>query len=181
MNTPKHHLSRHQRQRLVLWALAMLAWIVSVLFGAREFSHRQLGQRHRKMSLAGLEHMAIQLMIIRAVELARLRRPKRFRFYRYGRSLLRPHFIRSLLGSRLRRLIRHKDLHNRIIALFDVLRRMDNYAAMLGARMKRRLTRLHRSAPARTPATPRLGSPVCRSRTARSGPSGLSLACVDTS
>jgi len=169
MNIPKRHLSRHQRQRLVLWALAMLTWIVSVLFVGKSVTHRQLRQRHRKMSLAGLEWMGIQLLVIRASELSRLRRRTRFTFVYRGRSLLRRHYYRSLLGARLRRMIKRKDLHGRIIALFDLLRRMDHYAALLGARMKRRLTRIYPIAPGPTFDAPLMPPPA------------PALACADTS
>jgi len=154
MNTPKRHLNRHQRQRLLLWALAMLRWIASVLFAGKIVTHRQLNQRHRKMSLEGLERMGIQLLVLRAVDVARLRQPKRYRFFRHGCSLLRRHYFRSLLGSRLRRVIKRKDLHGRIFALIDLLRRMDHYAALLGARMKRQLTRLYPIALGPTSAAP---------------------------
>ncbi|HYD88415.1 MAG TPA: hypothetical protein VEA80_13145 [Vitreimonas sp.] len=154
MNTPKHHVSSRQRQRLVLWALAMLSWIASVLFAGRKVTPRQLFRRRRSMSLAGLERTTIQLLIIRAVEVARLRMPN----FRRRRPPVRRHYIRSLLGSRLRRMIKRKDVPARIAALIDVLRRLDHYAALLGARMKRRLTRLFPIAPAPMPAAPLCGA-----------------------
>ncbi|HYD87470.1 MAG TPA: hypothetical protein VEA80_08355 [Vitreimonas sp.] len=138
MNTPKHHLSSRRRQRLVLWALAMLSWIASVLFAGRKVTPRQLLRRRRSMSLDGLKRMTIQLMIVRAAELARLRLPKVPR----RRPPVRRHYFRSLLGSRLRRLMKRKDLPARIAVLIDVLRNLDDYAAILAKRLKRRLTRL---------------------------------------
>ena len=169
MHLAKRHLSKHQRQRLVLWVLAMLSWIASVLFAGRDVTHRQLRQRHRTMSLERLKRMTIQLMVVRAGELARMRRPKRHRLVRHGRSLLRRHLYRSLLGSRLRRMMKRKALVDRVTVLIDVLRNLDAYAQLLAKRMKRRLTRIFSIAPAPMPAAPLYGPPA------------PSPACADTS
>jgi len=160
MNAPKRHLTQHRRRRLVLWALAMLTWLASVLFAGQDVTARQFAQRHRKMSLAGLKHMVMKLLLTRAVELARLRRPKRYRLFLHGRALKRRHIIRSVIGSRFRRLLTRKALHERIAVLIDALRRFDHYASLLAKRLKRRLTRLFAIAPAPLPAITLPGAPA---------------------
>lgn len=141
MHIQKPPLTRHRRQRLILWALAMLTWIAAVLFAAKETTVRQLRQRHRRMSLDGLTRMTIELMICRAAELARLRRRKR-NCWRYGRDLTPRHLFRSLAGSRLRRVLKPRSVHERIAALVNALRNLDAFARQLAARMRRGLTRL---------------------------------------
>jgi hypothetical protein len=149
MHIHKPLLTSHRRQRLVLWALAMLTWLAAVLFAGREITVRQLHQRHRRMSLDGLTRMTIELMICRAAELARLRRRKR-NFWRYGRDLTPRHLFRSLVGSRLRRVLKPRHARERIAALIHALRNLDAFARRLAKRMRRGLTRLWPIIPAPT-------------------------------
>jgi hypothetical protein len=142
----------HQRQRLALWALAVLQWIAAVLFGGRRIAVRHLRQRCERASLEGLTRLVINLMIVRARELAG-QRPRKRRFWRHGRDLRPCHLIRSLLGSKLRLVLRSKDLASRIAALIAALRDLDRHARHLAQRMRRRLTRLWAIAPAPSPAT----------------------------
>jgi hypothetical protein len=82
MQTPTRFLtSSHQRRRLALWAAAMLMWIGALLFAAPQVSARQFAQRHRRLSLDGLTRLVINLMLVRAGELAQRRVPRRFRFH----------------------------------------------------------------------------------------------------
>jgi hypothetical protein len=106
------------------------------------------------MSLDGLTRMTIELMICRAAELARLRRRQRIRVWRYGRDLTPRHLLRSLVGSRLRRVLKPKDVAARIAILTGVLRNLDTFAAQLAKRMRRGLTRLWPILPAPTSAAP---------------------------
>lgn len=65
MQRPFHFLTTpHQRQRRVLWALAMLSWIVAVICG-RAISSRQ-GRQRGHVTLDGLTRLTIRLMIVRA-------------------------------------------------------------------------------------------------------------------
>jgi hypothetical protein len=127
----------------------MLTWLGAVLFAGKEITVRQLRQRHRRMSLDGLTRMTIELMICRAAELVRLRRRKR-NFWRYGRDLTPRHLLRSLVGSRLRRALKPRCVHQRIAALMNALRNLDAFALQLAKRMRRRLTRLWPIIPAPT-------------------------------
>jgi hypothetical protein len=147
MKTHRPLTTAHQRRRLALWALTMLRWIAAVFAGA-PVTARQVRARHRRVSLDGLTRLVIQLLIVRSAELAR-RNCRRLRFFRHGRDLKRRHFIRSLLGARLRRALKPKTLAARIDALIRVLRDLDHYARQLA---KRRLTRLWGVKPAHTPA-----------------------------
>jgi hypothetical protein len=140
MHIQKGHLSRHRRQRLALWALTMLSWIAAVLISGRALDRRQLRQRHHRVSLQGLTRMVIDLAIVRAAELGRWRRRSgRVCVFRRGRDMKRRHFHRSLLGARLRRVLRSKDVAARIAKLIAVLRNLDAFARALS---RRRLSRL---------------------------------------
>jgi hypothetical protein len=140
MQTPTRFLtSSHQRRRLALWAAAMLMWIGALLFAAPQVSARQFAQRHRRLSLDGLTRLVINLMLVRAGELARRRVPRRFRFHARGRDLKRRHYMRSLVGSRLRRVLKPKNIAARIANLIAVLRDLDSYARQLGQRRPTRL------------------------------------------
>jgi hypothetical protein len=131
--------SSHQRRRLALWAAAMLLWIGALLFAAPPVSARQFAQRHRRLSLDYLTRLVINLMLVRAGELAQGRLPRRFRFHARGRDLKRRHYMRSLVGSRLRRVLKPKNIAARIANLIAVLRDLDLYARQLGQRRPTRL------------------------------------------
>jgi hypothetical protein len=139
MQIHKRHLTRHRRQRLVLWALAMLTWIASV-FAGRPITSRQ-AHRRGDVSLDGLTRMVMQLAAIRAGELARLRR-RRPTFFKRGRDLRRRHLRRSVIGSRLRRKLKHKDIATHVATLIAALRDLDAIARPLAQRMRQGLTRL---------------------------------------
>jgi hypothetical protein len=148
MKTHRFLTTSHQRRRLALWALTMLRWIAAVLFAGKPVSARQLHARCGRVSLERLTRMVVRLLIIRSSEL-RPRRRGRLRFFRHGRDLRPRHYIRSLLGARLRRVLKPKHLAARIDALIGVLRHLDRYARQLA---KRRITRLWGVNPAPTPA-----------------------------
>jgi len=149
MQTPQRfRTTRHRRQRLALWALAMLSWIAAVLFGGKCVTVRHMRQRYARVSIERLTRLAIHLIIIRAGELAPVRSGK-LRYWRYGRHLVAPHFFRSLVGSKLRRVLKHKDPATRVANLIAALRNLDSAARQLASRMQRRLTRLWAIKPAR--------------------------------
>jgi hypothetical protein len=161
MHTPRRQLTtKHQRQRLVFWALTMLAWLASLLFAGRAPSHRQLRQRGRAMSLHGLTMLVKQLILLRAQGLAKLRRNKRRVFFKHGRDLKRRHLMRSILGSRLRRAFADRDPAKRIFALIDALRHLDAWAARFAKRLKCGFMRLWSIAPAPMPADALHGAPT---------------------
>jgi len=161
MQKPHRFLTTsHRRRRLVLWAIAMLSWFAAVLFAGRRIARRHV--RQREVSLAELKRLTLQLMIVRAAELARAGPLKRLRFWRRGRDTRPPHIVRSLIGSRLRRAMKRRDLAARIAALIAVLRTLDAHALQLAHRMKRRLTRLWpiRATPAPAVANPGAPAPT---------------------
>jgi hypothetical protein len=163
MHIHRRHLTQHRFRRIILWTLALLTWIAAVLTNNRAVSARHQHQRF-DVSLPWLTTLVGQLLIIRAGQLARLRRPKRIRYWRRGRDLHLSHLQRSVLGARVRRSLRHKDIATWIANLIAVLRNLDAHAAPLAQRMRRGLTRLLRAwgpiapservpeAPAQTPA-----------------------------
>jgi hypothetical protein len=158
MQTPRRsHLTQHRRQRLVLWALARLTWIASWLAGAMP-TCRQLRQRGG-VSIDRLATMVKRLILIRAAEIAGLRR-KRLRFFKHGRDLRRRHFMRSVLGSKLRRALRHRDPIARIAILIDALTHLDAWATRFAKRLRCGFMRLWSRAPAPMTAEALLGAPA---------------------
>ncbi|HJS80421.1 MAG TPA: hypothetical protein VJ748_07320 [Vitreimonas sp.] len=162
------YLTRHRRQRLVLWALAMLAWIAS-LFAGREPTRRQLRQRHRRLSIHGLAMMVKRLILLRAADIAGLKRKRRPLFFKHGRDMRRRHFMRSIFGSKLRRALHHRDPIARIAVLIDALTHLDAWAARFAKRLRCGFMRLWSIVPAPMLADAILEPPA-------SGP-----ACADSS
>jgi hypothetical protein len=152
-------LTQHRRQRLVLWALAMLTWIASVLTG-RALSARHVRQRHRKASLDGLTLMVKQLILLRAGEIAGPVRRRRLRFFKHGRDLRRRHYMRSVFGSKLRRALNRRDPIARIAILIHALTHLDTWAARFAKRLRCGFMRLWSIAPAPMPAIAFLGAPA---------------------
>lgn len=156
---PPPIITEHRRKRLTLWALTVLAWLTAVLFGERDVSVRHLNQRFHHLWLEDLTRTAIAVLLARTLQL--LPRPRhRVNYWKHGRSLRRTHFLRSLLGARLRRYFKHKDLGTRIVRLTDMLRNLDKHAAHLAARVRGGLRRLWRELPPLAPATLILGPPA---------------------
>jgi hypothetical protein len=147
MHKPTRLLTDHRRARLIAWALAMLAWIASVLFAERAPSRRHIRQRYALISLHPLARFVCKLAAIRAVELAGLR--KRQRSVRNAapagfrrRIILRPP-MRAIVGARLRKAFNRGDLHARIQFLRAALSDIDAFARRhLVPRALRRLTKL---------------------------------------
>lgn len=139
MQIRKPLLTRHRRQRFVLWVLAMLVWVASV------FAGKPVSPRHRRlrgdMCLCDLRRMVLQLIVIRAGELLRTR-SRSVTLFQRGRHLCRRHFLRSVIGSRLRRRLRHKNPATCVAILIGVLRDLDSFARPLAQRVRRSLTRL---------------------------------------
>lgn len=159
MHIIRRHLTQHRFRRIILWTLTLLSWIAAVLANTHPVSARHQRQRF-DIPLPWLNSLVGQLLIIRAGELARRRRPKRFSYWRHGRDLRLSHLYRSVLGARVRRTLRHKDIRIWIANLIAVLRDLDAHAAPLARRMRRGLTRLARLLAAIAPAAPLLGAPA---------------------
>ena len=159
MQTYRPILKQHRLQRLVLWALAMLQWLAAVLFSDRPVSFRHI-QRIEDTTLSGLQRLVTGLVMARALNLlARPRRSGRIHYWRRGRNMRPRHWVRSLLGSKLRRALRHKDIATHIAQLIAVLRNLDKHAAHLAQRMRCKLRRLWRTTPPIAPATALCGTP----------------------
>jgi hypothetical protein len=143
MKPNRRYLTQHRFQRLILWTLAVLTWIAAILSTTRAVSTRHQRQRF-DISLPWLTRVVGELLIVRAGRLAHLRRNKPILYWRRGRDLRRRHFMRSIVGSKLRRVLRHKHTATWIANLIAVLRNLDAYAAQLAQRLRRGLTRLWR-------------------------------------
>lgn len=150
MHMRKLVLTRHRHRRLVLWTLAMLAWIASIVLGGMRTDARRLRQRG-DVSLDWLRRWVMKLVVVRAGEIARPR-ARRPRFWR-GRDQRRSHLFRALIGSAFRRALRHRDIAERVRRMTHVLRNLDAYADRIAKRMRRRLTRLWPIAARPAPAT----------------------------
>ena len=162
MNKPKPPIfTEHRRKRLTLWALTVLGWLMSVLFGDRDVSVRHLNQRLDFVFLDELTDVTRALLVSRALQFAKAPNRGRLHYWKFGRSLRRAHFMRSFLGAHFRRLLTHRDLKTRIAQLIDVLRDLDAHARRLAQRM-RTLHRLWRIVPQIAPAALMLGSPASR-------------------
>jgi hypothetical protein len=138
MNFIPRPISQHQRARLIAWTLSMLLWTLQALF-ASALKPRHERQRSQRMSLQWLTRRVKLLIISRANDLRRLRMRRRLRCsFRGCRNVLKPGLINALIGTRLRRQLHRKGVIERIAALIDVLRHIDDYASIVA---KRRLTR----------------------------------------
>ena len=138
----------------------MLSWIAAMLSADRAVARRHVQQRIGFISLPWLTRRVGHILIVRAAQLGRLRRRKRIRFWRHGRDLRPAHLIRSVLGGRVRRALKHKDATTWIARLIHVLRNLDAYARPLIRRLNGGLTRLLRLVPAIPPAGAIHGAPA---------------------
>jgi hypothetical protein len=141
--------TQHRIQRLALWTLALLQWIAATLSRNHKPNPRHRAQRGA-ISLTFLKRNVIALIIFRA--LRRIGPTRSVPHWRHGRDLHRPHFMRSLLGARLRRALNHKHAATHIAQLITILTNLDAYAARLAFRL-RHLRRLWRLMPPIAPAT----------------------------
>ena len=135
-------LNPHRRARLIAWTLAMLAWVHAVFFNDRIMSRRQLRKRGCFLSLDGLARMVTRLILIRAAELLGPRQPRKRMVRVRGEDLRRRHLVRSVIGSRLRRAFKHRDVRERVAILIAALKTLDLWAARFAKRLARRVTKL---------------------------------------
>lgn len=139
-------ISKHHRARLIAWTLAMLAWMMQVLFAAASLTPRHQRQRGPAMSLDRLTRMVKLLIISRAIDFTRRRyrappRKPRFR----GLAVAPRAVVRALIGVAVQKLLKRKDVGDRIAVLLHAIRHIDVYAARVARRLKRGLTRRWRA------------------------------------
>ncbi|WP_395646769.1 hypothetical protein [Terricaulis sp.] len=149
---PKPRLSPHRRARLIAWSLAMLLWLRSVLSGGAIMSRRRIRQRGGLFQLDRLARFITNLIIIRAGEIAGNRGPRRRLFRDRGADREPRHLRRSVIGSRLRRALKHRDIDVRLALLIRALRGIEVLAEAFALRMRRRVTRLWPILPGACPA-----------------------------
>jgi hypothetical protein len=143
-NTPPL-FTEHRRRRLILWVLTALGWLAEALFGDRDVSARHFNRRLRHVCLEEVTQKVAALLIARALRLANMRTRRRAAHWRHGRNMRPRHWMRSLLGCRLRRALRHKDIATHIARLVYLLRHFETYARRLAHRMRHGLMRLWRT------------------------------------
>jgi hypothetical protein len=150
-------LSTHRLRRLALWTLTVLHWIAANLIHQRAITPRHRTQRG-DISLQWLARLVANLIAIRALHI--LGAQRKASYWRHGRDLRRRHYRRSLLGSKLRRALKHRDLATHIAQLITLLRNLDKEGARLAFRIRHRLRRLWRIMPAIAPAEAPYGAPA---------------------
>lgn len=125
----------------------MLAWIARLLLAPRPARRRHIRRRYSLVSLTALSRLVRNLIIVRAVALADVRDrrappPRNFARAGFRRRMRLSNLARAAAGSRLRRMLRHRDAGQHIAMLLDALANLDAHAAMLARRARRGLTRL---------------------------------------
>lgn len=121
----------------------MLAWVAWALSGATAPKRRHIRRRYGFISLDRLARTAAMLIVSRAGELARRRRARNPFFNRVrGRARWPRHVMRSIIGGRLRRALKHDNFSVRVAILADALRRIDAWAAPIAKRLRRGMTKL---------------------------------------
>ena len=143
------YLTQHRCRRLVLWALTMLAWIGAVLAGVVPNRRRQ--RQRGDVSLDTLADFIKQLVLMRDAEVSDVEY-ERALFSRHDRDLRCAHVFRSVIGSKLRRALRHRDPARRIALLIHALKHLDVLTADFARRVRRGFTRLWPILPALMPA-----------------------------
>ncbi len=141
MQTSKPFLTQHRRQRLVLWALALLAWIADIWLAGRNTSVRHERRRTHHGALHHLRQTIARLVLLRAHDFARAR-SRASSFPHAGRKLRPAHLKRSYIGGKLRRALKRQNMRDQIAVLLDALTHLDIWAKRYIARIKNGLTRL---------------------------------------
>jgi len=144
---PPTRITQHRLKRLAAWAMLMLMWMAQALFAeaAPPAKRRYLRQRYR----LGLDDMArrIHAMIVvraaqlmkrwpRAGRIAHCSAPSGFAYRRKGRQ-----WLRTLIGSALRKRLYARDPLARIARLLAAVRDLDAFAAHVAKRLRRGLGR----------------------------------------
>ncbi len=131
MNFIARPIAKHQRARLLTWTLAMLMWLLQLICTGAVFSARHERQRSAPMSVHWLTRRVKLLIISCANDLAHARMRRRRFSYRGCRNVLKPGLVNAILGVRVRRMLKRKGAVERIVALVQTLRHIDDYAALV--------------------------------------------------
>lgn len=130
--------TEHRLMRFHRWAMLWLNWFAAFLEAARGFAPLSRDAETIAHSwLDWIEQLIVNIVLIRA---ARRVRPLVWRRYRVPPSAQRSPTRRAILGSRLRRSLRARDLAGRIAALRQ---NIDAMTLRLARRLPRGLTRRH--------------------------------------
>jgi hypothetical protein len=141
MHRPRPTISQQRFTRLIAWALGILVWIATALDHGTPADQRRIRQRDWFFDPDNAARIVRDLIVLRAIKLARLRAlPRR---PTHGATTRNIHLRRAAAGSRLRHAINHRDPIKRLKRLIHALRNIDQFAAALVRRLKRRLTRLY--------------------------------------
>lgn len=141
MHRPRSFISQQRITRLIAWVLGVLVWIATALDHGTSADQRRIRQRDWFFDPDNAARIVRDLIVLRALKLARLRPlPRR---PTHGAPTRNIHLRRAAAGSRLRRALNHKDPVQRLTRLINALRNIDRHAAALVRRLKRRLTRLY--------------------------------------
>lgn len=142
-------LSARRLTRLHAWAGLMLAWIGMMLFDdrPRRPNRRHIRRRYRLLDLQAMARVIAKLILLRAFAMIprrrhALRKRRDFTPSGFHRRLHPRQLVRSAIGARLRRQLRHRDLRTRLAILADALRNYEAYATQMALRLRRFLTRL---------------------------------------
>jgi hypothetical protein len=150
MKTQARPINSHRLARGIRWAQAMLAWLALLLCtDIVRTDRRHIRQRYGRIRrLHQIERFLAALLINRAVEIAPLPkhpgRPSRNAAPAgFRRRLVHKPSFRVMLGSRLRKALRHRDLLQRLQRLWAAFADIDALARRyVVPRVRCRLTRI---------------------------------------
>lgn len=132
--------------RLIIWAKAMVLWAAAALLGEQICKRRHIRQTYRALSITKLAHLVRNLMIIRAAEFLRHRPTRPWRNFAPSgfRRRRGPCRLRTIAGSRLRRVLTEGGLAARLARFVHIVRNLDAYVQkFLLRRAKNGLGRLN--------------------------------------
>jgi hypothetical protein len=136
MRLTRPAISNQRLQQIHCWALLWLVWFAAQIDEA--VAHEMLTQNLRAAAhrwLDTIERVIVGIIVIQLAQRIR-RRPQRRR--RFSECINARPTMRTILGARLRRDLRPKDLHARIVALRQDI---DVFVAKLLRRLPCGLTR----------------------------------------
>ncbi|MBL8547793.1 MAG: hypothetical protein JNL81_15100 [Hyphomonadaceae bacterium] len=146
MNVVPSFVSQHRLKRFVAWAMLLLVWTMQFLFTATRTRRRHIDQRW--FGIDQLARLVAAIVLIRAVQLVPIRRSARRHAERFNtrvgfrRRITQKTQLRAILGARLRKQFYARDPFLRLGLLINLLRNLDSFAVLVGARGARGLTRL---------------------------------------
>lgn len=126
-------LSNHRLARFTTWARLWLAWMAGALF---QFAQGPLKDAARR-NIADMAKIVECLILIGAAK----RLPERRRIVGGPPRKRGWSPIRTVLGSRLHRRLRGRDLGKRVASLIEIVRDMDRVIAQAVRRIRRGFTR----------------------------------------